>query len=135
MMVVDTSAIVCVFLQEPDAGRFERCIGEHMDALVPAATVLETSIVVRSRKQIDPAEAERWLDDFLSLGSIRIMPVTVEQLDAARRAHRRFGKGTGHPAGLNFGDCFAYALARTLDVPLLFKGSDFAMTDVQPAFV
>ena len=132
-MVVDTSAIVSIFLQEPDAGRFERCIGGHPAPLVSAATVLETSIVIRSRKQVDMADADRWLDEFLATGRIQIMPVTVEQLNEARLAHRRFGKGMGHPAGLNFGDCFAYALARTLDIPLLFKGRDFSMTDVKPA--
>ena len=101
--------------------------------MVSAATVLETSIVIRSRKQVDMADADRWLDEFLATGRIQIMPVTVEQLNEARLAHRRFGKGMGHPAGLNFGDCFAYALARTLDIPLLFKGRDFSMTDVKPA--
>ena len=132
-MVVDTSAIVSVFLQEPEAARFAKCIGEHGGPMISAATVLETSIVVRSRKQMDMAEAERWLDEFLAVGRIRIVPVTVEQVDAARLAHRRFGRGTCHPAVLNFGDCFAYALAKTLEVPLLFKGQDFAMTDVEPA--
>ena len=77
-----------------------------------------------------PQKAERWLDDFIKAAGIRIEPVTVDQAQAARSAHLRFGKGTGHGAALNYGDCFAYALAKTMGASLLCKGSDFRLTDI-----
>jgi ribonuclease VapC len=132
-MVIDSSALVSIFLQEPDAGHFATCIAEQHTPVMSAASLLETSIVMRGRKRMDTVGTERWIDDFIAVGQIRIMPVTLEQMVAARLAHRQFGKGTGHPAALNFGDCFSYALAKTMRVPLLFKGNDFARTDIEPA--
>ena len=88
-------------------------------------------MVLRGLKQISADEAEHWLDEFLAAAAVQIDAVTSEQINLARKAHVRFGKGTGHAAQLNFGDCFAYALARTLDAPLLFKGSDFTSTDIK----
>ncbi len=93
------------------------------------ANILETSIVVESR---GGAEAGRELDAFLEHAAIEPVPVTATHLEAARRAWRRFGKGR-HPAGLNYGDCFAYALARTTGEPLLYQGNDFARTDIPAA--
>ena len=93
------------------------------------AALLEAAIVVESR---GGTAAGHELDLFLETASIELIPVTTEQADAARRAWRRFGKGN-HPAGLNFGDCFVYALAATSDEPLLFKGEDFARTDIEAA--
>ena len=90
-------------------------------------------MVLRGLKQLSPDQAEAWLDEFLASAGIRIEPVTLEQLSLARLAHIQFGKGTGHGAALNFGDCFAYALARAKGVPLLFKGDDFSRTDVAAA--
>ncbi len=130
MVVVDTSAVAAIFLQESDATRFAAAIGAAEAPLISAASLLETSIVLRARKRLPPAEADRQLDDFLTAGGFRIEPVTPEQIRIAREAHRRYGKGSGHPAGLNFGDCFAYALAKAVGLPLLFKGDDFARTDV-----
>lgn len=78
-------------------------------------------------------EGERWLDLFIATAQMEIHPVSIEQLRIARQAHFEFGKGTGHGAGLNFGDCFSYALAMSLGAPLLFKGGDFAKTDVVSA--
>ena len=95
-----------------------------------AANVVETSIVLRGLKKIPSDKAERWLDDFIEAAGIRIEPVTPEQSRAARLAHLRFGKGTGHRAGLNYGDCFAYGLAKEMKVPLLCKGNDFPLTDI-----
>ena len=93
------------------------------------AALLEAAIVVESR---GGTAAGHELDLFLETASIELIPVTTEQADAARRAWRRFGKGN-HPAGFNFGDCFVYALAATSDEPLLFKGNDFARTDIEAA--
>ncbi|WP_245593477.1 type II toxin-antitoxin system VapC family toxin [Azospirillum halopraeferens] len=98
-----------------------------------AANIVEAAIVLKAKKRIPADEAERRLDLFVSTSRLRIEPVTVEQAGAARSAHTKFGKGTGHPAALNFGDCFAYALARTLNAPLLYVGNDFAMTDITSA--
>jgi ribonuclease VapC len=98
-----------------------------------AANVLETSMVLRGLKQVSAGEVERWLDEFLRSAGIQIEPVTQAQVDIARQAHAPFGKGTGHAAQLNFGGCFAYALAKALDAPLLFKEADFPLTDLKSA--
>ena len=98
--------------------------------MMSTANLVEISIVLRGLKKIAPQKAERWLDDFIKAAGIRIEPVTVDQAQAARSAHLRFGKGTGHGAALNYGDCFAYALAKTMGASLLCKGSDFRLTDI-----
>ena len=133
MIVVDTSAVVAIFRQEPDAARHAQRIEEDDQPLMSTANVVEVSLVLRGLKRIAADRAERWLNDFLAAAGIRIEPVTIEQADIARRAHIEFGKGTGHPAGLNFGDCFAYALAKASSAPLLFKGEDFKHTDISAA--
>jgi ribonuclease VapC len=133
MIVVDTSSVVAIFRQEDDAARHAQAIGDDEEPRMSAAGVLETSMVLRGLKQISAAEAERWLDEFLRAGTIQIDPVTSDQTALARQAHMRFGKGTGHVAQPNFGDCFAYALAKALDAPLLFKGADFPHTDIKRA--
>lgn len=133
MIVIDSSAVVAIFRQEPDAAGHARRIGEDDQPVMSAANVLETSIVLRGLKRIPSDVAELWLDEFLTAAAIQVEPVTAAQTDLARQAHARFGKGGGHAAQLNFGDCFAYALAKALDVPLLFKGADFVHTDVTPA--
>ena len=133
MIVVDTSAVVAIFRQEEDASLHAECLASDGEPLMSAANVVETSLVLRGLKKIDPAEAEAWLDEFLAVAGIRIEPVTAEQANLARAAHARFGKGTGHAAGLNYGDCFAYALAQAVKAPLLFKGDDFARTDAAKA--
>ena len=92
------------------------------------ASLLEASIVIGSRGDA----TDTALDSFVDEAEIALKPVTREQVEAARGAWRRFGKGN-HPAALNFGDCFAYALARTTGEPLLFKGNDFALTDIETA--
>jgi ribonuclease VapC len=85
-----------------------RCIGDDDEPVISAATLVETSLVLRGLKEIKPAEAESWLDEFIEAAGMRIDPVTPEQAMIARLAHTRFGKGTGHAAGLNDGDCFSY---------------------------
>jgi ribonuclease VapC len=133
VIVVDTSALVAIFRQEEDAERFARSIGEDDQPLISAANVLETSMVLKGLKRVAPALAEQWLDEFLDEAGMFTAPVTEAQSRIARQAHHQFGKGGGHPAQLNFGDCFAYALAKNLDAPLLFKGEDFGHTDVKAA--
>jgi ribonuclease VapC len=130
MIVVDSSAIIAIFRQEDDAEGYARRIAADDEPIVSAANLLETSIVLRGLKKIAPEKAERWLDDFIRAAGIRIEPVTANQAQAARVAHLRFGKGTGHGAALNYGDCFAYALAKAMDAALLCKGEDFPMTDI-----
>ncbi|MDE0048079.1 MAG: type II toxin-antitoxin system VapC family toxin [bacterium] len=128
-MIVDSSALLAVLNREPDCERLETAIQTAASCQMSMANILETSIVVESR---GGAEAGHELDAFLERAAIEPVPVTITQLEAARRAWRQYGKGR-HPAGLNFGDCFAYALARTTGEPLLYKGDDFARTDIPAA--
>lgn len=133
MIVVDSSAIVAIAHQEPKAAVFAELIDRDDAPQVSAASVLECSIVIRTGKKLLAEAAEDWLDAFLIDSDLTIRPVTVDQLDTAREAHIKYGKGMGHPAQLNFGDCFSYALAKSLNAPLLFKGEDFAKTDIASA--
>ena len=128
-MIIDTSAILAILFAEPDAERFATAITAASSRRISAATLLETTIVLESRH--GPAAAHE-LDAFLSRAQIELEPVTAEQAQTARQAWRRFGKGN-HPAELNFGDCFAYALASATREPLLSKGRDFELTDVPAA--
>ena len=130
MIVVDSSAIIAIFRQEEDAEVYAGSIAADDEPVMSAANLVEVSIVLRGLKKIAPERAERWLDNFVRAAGIRIEPVTPEQAQAARLAHVRYGKGTGHGAALNYGDCFAYALAKAMDAPLLCKGKDFPMTDI-----
>ena len=128
-MVIDTSAVVAVLFNEPDAEIFERAIADAESACISAATALECSLVIEGRH--GPAGAGK-LDLLLAEQGIEIVPFDEEQIAFARAAFRRFGRGR-HPAGLNFGDCFAYALAKARALPLLFKGADFSQTDIGSA--
>ena len=125
-MIVDTSAVLSILFNEPDARRNASAIMTAHPCRMSVANVLEAAIVLEGRAGNTAAHE---LDALLESAEIELVPVTVEHLEAARRAWRRFGKGN-HPAALNFGDCFAYALARTTGEPLLFKGDDFSRTDV-----
>jgi len=127
VMVIDTSAIAAILFDEPDAAALEGKIANDPMRLMSAATFLEATIVIEARLG-DPGgrEFELWLHR----AEVEILPVDAEQADMARRAWRRFGRGR-HPAGLNYGDCFSYALAATHDEPLLFRGDDFTKTDVK----
>lgn len=129
-MIIDTSAIVAVLRDEPDSGTFAAAIEGAATRRISAASFLEAAIVADFRRLPLPS---RRLDDFLSDAEIVIEPVTERQARIAREAYRDYGKGSGHPAGLNFGDCFAYALSRDFGEPLLFKGDDFRKTDVRSA--
>ena len=125
-MVLDTSALLVLLLDEPEAEIFRAAVEEDGTRLVSAATLLETGIVIEARKG---EAAGRELDLLIHKAEISVVPVDAEQVAEARRAYRRFGRGR-HAAGLNLGDVFAYALARTSGEPLLFKGDDFAKTDI-----
>ncbi|WP_409191170.1 type II toxin-antitoxin system VapC family toxin [Bradyrhizobium sp. RDM4] len=125
-MVIDTSAIVAIALNENDAADIERLIADDPIRLISAATVLEATMVIETRLgDAGGREFDLWL---VKIGA-EIVAVDAGQADAARRAWRRYGKGR-HAASLNYGDCFSYALALTRSEPLLFKGEDFAKTDV-----
>jgi ribonuclease VapC len=125
-MVLDTSALLALLLDEPEAEEFRAAVEEDTTRLVSAATLLETALVIEVRKG-EPGGRE--LDTLIHKAEVVVVPVDAEHVSEARRAYRRFGKGR-HGAGLNFGDVFAYALARTAGEPLLFKGDDFAKTDI-----
>ena len=129
-MVVDSSALLAILLQEEDAERFAQAIEAVERPLVSSGNVIEAGIVMIVRQ--GPA-GRADLIALLDQGGFGIEPVTAEQADIALEAYRRYGKGRGHAAGLNYGDCFAYALAKATGEPLLFKGDDFAHTDIEPA--
>jgi len=128
-MIIDTSALAAIFFDEPEAIQYTQIIHDADRCLISAANFLELSIVLESQIA---AEAVRQCDMFFRRAGIVIEPFTVGQAHLARQAFHDFGKGR-HPAGLNFGDCFAYALARHTGEPLLFKGNDFSKTDVVSA--
>lgn len=129
-MIVDSSAIVAVLHGEDDAERFIDVLATAGTARMSAATYLEAAVVVDSNR--DPVLSRRF-DDLMSAVPIAVEPVTRDHAEMARQAYRDFGRGSGHPARLNFGDCFSYALARATGEPLLFKGNDFSHTDATPA--
>ncbi len=128
-MIVDSSAVVAILVREADADHLANKLTGAPQLRMSAATYLELSIVMENK---GGPRAGYELDHFIANTEIEIIPVTLDQAEAARVAWRRFGKGN-HPAGLNFGDCFSYALAKTTGEPLLFKGDDFAQTDLEPA--
>ena len=125
-MVLDTSALLTVLLNEPEADAFRLAIESDPVRLLSAASLVETAIVIEAR--VGEAGG-RELDRLVQKADVEIVPVDADQADLARHAYRRFGKGR-HPAGLNYGDCFSFALSQSSGEPLLFKGDDFARTDV-----
>lgn len=129
-MIVDTSALIAILRDESDAARFARAIAAAPRCSMSAATFVEAAAVIDSSR--DPVASRRY-DDLLREARITIEPVTEAQAHLARQAYRDYGKGSGHPARLNFGDCFAYALARDAGEPLLFKGDEFGHTDIEDA--
>jgi ribonuclease VapC len=126
-MVIDSSALLSILLGESERISFLKSLSESEVRLLSAANALETAIVVESR--LGPTGGLEF-DQFLHRTKIEIAAVDAEQFSAARQAWRKFGKGR-HPAALNFGDCFAYALSRISGEPLLAKGSDFSQTDLE----
>lgn len=126
--MLDTSAILAILFDEPERRAFNEKIVAAEKRFMSAGTYLETNLVLESRAGY---EGVRDLQYFLDKASILIVPFDAEQAELAGQAYRRYGKGR-HPAGLNFGDCFAYALATLKGEPLLFKGEDFSKTDITP---
>jgi ribonuclease VapC len=129
-MIVDTSALIAILRDERDALQYATAIARADVTRISAATYVETGAVIDSSH--DPVASRRF-DDLVQEARIVIEPVTEAQARLAREAFRDFGKGSGHPAKLNFGDCFAYALAKATSEPLLYKGHDFARTGIDPA--
>jgi ribonuclease VapC len=126
-MVVDTSALIAYMFDEPSAERIEAALLSAQRLLISAATLVEASIVANRRYEGVGAQS---LDIVLHRLQVEVVPVTLEQAELARAAYHQFGKGR-HPARLNYGDCFSYALARAVGEPLLFIGNDFGRTDVE----
>jgi ribonuclease VapC len=128
-MVIDTSAVIAILFGEPEARELAQAIEDASVRRLSAATLLEASIVIETRHGFSGGAI---LDRFVAITEVQVEPVTAEQAAIARIAFRSFGKGR-HPAALNFGDCFSYALSIAVDEPLLFKGNDFSLTDVKQA--
>ncbi len=126
-MVIDTSALLAIFLAEPERKAFLDSILQAETRLISAASVLETGIVLEARRG---ESAGREFDLFIVRANLQIVPVDSEQAEIARSGWRKYGKGR-HPAALNFGDCFAYALAKSSGEPLLAKGTDFVASDIE----
>ncbi len=129
-MILDTSALIVILRYEAEAPEFARIIERAAQLRISAVSYVETGAVIDGSK--DPV-ASRRLDELMEEAQIAIEPVTEAQARVARQAYRDFGKTSGHPAKLNFGDCFSYALAKAKAEPLLFKGGDFSRTDVKSA--
>lgn len=130
-MIIDTSAIIAILFNEPDAAVYANAIADAQSARISAANYVEAAVVIESQSHADGA---RQFDTFMRRAGILIEPVTEEQALLARQAYADFGKGR-HPAGLNFGDCFSYSLAKAMREPLLFKGNDFSQTDIVSVLV
>jgi ribonuclease VapC len=130
MIAIDTSALIAIFRMEPEAERFLKTIVGAEARIISALSVLEASMVMIGRGE-GGAETSL-LDEFLLTAAVRIVPFDAIQADLAREAFQRFGKGR-HKAALNLGDCASYALAKSQDAPLLFKGADFIFTDIRQA--
>lgn len=127
-MIVDTSAVVAVLRNETDADIYSRVIAKAPTVRISAGTYVELGVVIDG---LDDPVISGALDKYLEESRVIIEPLTAAQAQIARTAYQRFGKGSGHAARLNLGDCFAYALARALGEPLLFKGDDFTLTDIE----
>jgi ribonuclease VapC len=125
-VIVDSSALVSILRQEPDARAFADALERAPIVRVSAATLLETSLVIGPRRQAE-------LEELIDSAAMEVVPFDGAQWQVAWGAHATYGRGSGSPARLNLGDCFSYALAKHLGMPLLFKGDDFTHTDVEPA--
>jgi ribonuclease VapC len=129
-MILDSSALIAILRGEPEAASYALAIENASVRRISAVSYVEAAAVIDSAR--DPVASRRF-DDLVREAQLTIEPVTEVQARVARDAYRDFGRGSGHPARLNFGDCFAYALAKTVNEPLLFKGSDFLHTDITPS--
>jgi ribonuclease VapC len=129
-VILDSSALLAILRDEPDAAKYAAAIDRAPVLRISAANFIESAVVIDGRR--NPVSSRRF-DDFMHEARVSIEPVTEAQARVARDAYRDYGRGSGHPANLNFGDCFAYALARVTGEPLLFKGNDFGHTDIVAA--
>jgi ribonuclease VapC len=129
-VIVDTSALIAILRAEPDASEIAHAIERAQNRRISAANWLETAVVIDTSR--DPVVSRRF-DELVQTAELHVEPVTHDQARIARDAYRDFGKGSGHKAALDFGDCFAYALAKSTGETLLFKGNDFGHTDITPA--
>jgi ribonuclease VapC len=129
-VILDTSAIIAILRNETEAPLFAKAVEEAVHRRISAVNYVESAAVIDGSR--DPIASRRF-DDLLREAQVAVEPVTEAQARIARQAYRDFGKGSGHPAKLNFGDCFAYALAKARNESLLFKGDDFSQTDVADA--
>jgi ribonuclease VapC len=129
-VILDTSVLIAILRMEAEAPEFARIIDCAGQSRLSAVSYVEAAVVIDSSK--DPIASRRF-DELIEEAQIMIEPVTESQAQIARQAYRDFGKPSGHPAKLNFGDCFSYALAKAKGEPLVFKGKDFSCTDVRPA--
>jgi ribonuclease VapC len=128
-VIIDTSALIAILWDEPERSAFNKAIAQAGTRQMSAATFVEASIVIEASRGY---EGLRDFDLFVAAAGIGLAPVDPEQAQIAREAFRKYGKGR-NPAGLNYGDCFSYALAKVTGLPLLFKGDDFSQTDIQSA--
>ena len=129
-MVIDSSALIALLLSEPETDEFVTAIAGSSIRLISAASYLETAIVMLNRSG---SEGWRKLDRLLTDLAATVFPFTLDQAVLAAEAYKQYGKGSGHPAGRNFGDCFTYGLAKLTGEPVLFKGNDFSRTDLASA--
>lgn len=129
-MIIDTSALIAILRAEDDAADIAHAIEKAQVRRICAANFVETAVIIDASR--DPIASRRF-DELVEVAELRVEAVTADQARIARDAYRDFGKGSGHKARLNFGDCFAYALAKAAGEPLLYKGDDFGHTDITPA--
>jgi ribonuclease VapC len=129
-MILDSSVVIAILKDEPEAESFSALLEATQLVRISAANYFESSLVIDGWKN---PKLSVELDEMMERSRVIVEPVTFDQARIARQAYRDYGKGSGHPAGLNFGDCFSYALARVKREPLLFKGDDFIHTDIRPA--
>jgi ribonuclease VapC len=129
-VVLDSSAVIALIADEPEASRLAAALDRLTDRVIGAPTLVETGIVLRARYG---GRGDLALDAFLQRFDVRVVPLATREATFAREAHRRFGRGVGSPAVLNYGDCLAYAVSASLGWPLLCVGNDFARTDVMLA--
>jgi len=132
-MFVDASAIMAILTREREADAFAEAIEASSTALTSPIAVFEATIGLCRTRHASVEEAAADVEEFLRITGVRCVPISIEDGRAALAAFARYGKGRGHPARLNLGDCFAYAMARNQGLPLLFKGNDFSKTDIEPA--
>jgi ribonuclease VapC len=131
-MFVDASAIVAILTREPEADALADALERARSPITSPIAIFEAALGVRRKRHSSVEETEQDVNDLLEMARVRVVPITENEVETALSAFSRYGKGQGHPAQLNLGDCFAYAVAKNYRTTLLFKGQDFVKTDVRP---